>query len=93
MPYHLWTTKCVPLHNSDSIVLGEGIYYSIKFDLIVGSMGSFGDTYVAVQISRSLKLDEFLDDWRYSNQAWPIIYVFYNSVSFLNHEKRHKFNC
>ena len=48
---------------------------------------------MAVQISRSLKLDKFLDDWKYSVQAWPITHVFYIGVNFFNHERRHKFNC
>ena len=90
---HLWTTKCVSLHNSDGIALREGICHSVKSDLVVGSMGPLGDTHMAVQISRSLKPDEFLDDWRYSVRAWPITHVFYNGVNFFNHERRHKFNC
>ena len=66
MPCHLWTTKYVSLHNSNSIALEEGICHSVKSDLVVESMGPLGDTHVAVQISRSLKLDEFPNDWRYS---------------------------
>ena len=62
VPRHLWTTKCVSLHNNDGIALGEGICHSVKSDLVVGSIGPLGDTHVAVQISRSLKPDEFLDD-------------------------------
>jgi hypothetical protein len=54
MPCHLWTTKCVSLHNSDKIVVGERICYSVKSDLVVGSTGPLGDTHVAVQISTSL---------------------------------------
>ena len=93
VPHHLWTTKCVSLHNSDGIALGEGICYSVKSDLVVGSTGPLRNTHVAVKISRSLKPDEFLDDWRYSVRAWPITHVFYNGVSFFNHERRYKFNC
>ena len=90
---HLWTTKCVSLYNSDGIALGEGICHSIKSDLVVGSTGPLGDTHVAVQILRSLKPDEFPDNWRYSFRAWPITHVFYNGVNFFNHDRRHKFNC
>src|SRR5450759_128589 len=93
VPRHLWTTKCVSLHNSDGIALGEGICHSVKSDLVVGSTGPLGDTHVVVQISRSLKPDEFPDDWRYTLRAWPITHVFYNGVNFFNHERRHKFNC
>ena len=93
VPHHLQTMKCVPLHNSDVIALGEGICYSIKSNLVVGSMGPLRDTHVVVQISRSLKPDEFLDDQRYLVRAWPIIHVFYIGVSFFNHERHHKFNC
>jgi hypothetical protein len=25
VPRHLWTTKCVSLHNDDGIVVGEGV--------------------------------------------------------------------
>jgi hypothetical protein len=93
VPRHLWTTKCVYLHNDDRIAVGEGICYSIKSNLVVGSTGPLGDTQVAIQISKSLKLDEFPDDWRYSVRAWPITHVFYNGTSFFNHERRHEFNC
>jgi hypothetical protein len=93
VPRHLWTTKCVSLHNSDGTALGEGICHSVKSDLVVGSTGPLGDTHVAVQVSRSLKPDEFPDDWRYSVRAFPITHVFYNGVSFFDHERRHKFNC
>jgi hypothetical protein len=75
VPRHLWTTKCVYLHNDDRIAVGEGICYSIKSNLVVGSTGPLGDTQVAIQISKSLKLDEFPDDWRYSVRAWPITHV------------------
>jgi hypothetical protein len=80
VPRHLWTTKCVSLHNSDGIVLGEGICHSVKSDLVVGSTGPLGDTHVAVQVSRSLKPDEFPDDWRYPVRAFPITHVFYNGM-------------
>ena len=93
VPRHLWTTKCVSMHNSDSIALGEGICQSVKSDLVVRSSGPLGDTHVVVQISRSLKPDEFQDDWRYFVLAWPITHVFYNGVSFFNHERCYKFNC
>jgi hypothetical protein len=93
LPRHLWTTKCVSLQNSDGIVVGEGICYSVNSDLVVGSTGPLGNTHAAVHISRSLKPDEFPDDWRYSVRAWPITHVIYNGVNFFNHERRHKFNC
>ena len=93
VPRHLWTTKCVSLYNSNGIALEEGICHSVKSDLVVGNTGPLGDIHVAVQISRSLKLDELPNDWRYSVRAWPITHVFYNSVSFFKHERRHKFNC
>ena len=50
------------LHNSDGIAFEEGICHNVKSDLVVGSTGPLGDTHVAVQISRSLKPNEFLDD-------------------------------
>ena len=93
VPCHLWIMKGVSLHNSDGIALEEGICHSVKSDLVVGSTGPFGDTHVAVQILSNLKPDEFLDDWRYFVRAFPITHVFYNGVSFFNHERRHKFNC
>jgi hypothetical protein len=34
--------------------------------LVVGSIGPLGDTHVVVLILKSLKPDEFPDDWRYS---------------------------
>jgi hypothetical protein len=85
--------KCVSLHNCDGIAVGEGICHSVKSDLVLGSTGPLGDMHVAVQISRSLKPDEFPDDWRYSVRAWPIKHVFFNGTSFFNHERRHKLNC
>jgi hypothetical protein len=93
VPRHLWTTKCVSLHNDDGIEVGEGICHSVKSDLVVGSNRPLGDIHVAVQISKSLKPDEYLDDWRYSIWAWPIIHVFYKGANLFNHEKRHKYNC
>jgi hypothetical protein len=93
VPRHLWTTKCVSLHNDGGIVVGEGICHSVKSNLVVGSTGPLGNTHVAIQISKSLKRDEFPDDWRYSVRAWPITHVFYNGASFYDHERRHKFNC
>jgi hypothetical protein len=83
VPRHFWTTKCVSLHNDNGIAVGEGICHSVKSDLVVGSTGPLRNTQVAVQISKSLKPDEFPDDWRYSVRAWPIIHVFYNGASFL----------
>jgi hypothetical protein len=83
MSCHLWTTKCVSLDNDNGIAVGEGICHSVKSDLVVGSTGPLRNTQVAVQISKSLKPDEFPDDWRYSVRAWPIIHVFYNGASFL----------
>jgi hypothetical protein len=77
VPRHLWTTKCVSLYNCDGIAVGEGICHSVKSDLVLGSTGPLRDTHVAIQISRSLKPDEFSDDWRYSVRAWPIIHVFF----------------
>jgi hypothetical protein len=62
VPRHLWTTKCVSLHNNDGNAVGEGICHSIKSDPVVGSNGPLGDTHVAVQISKSLKPDEFPED-------------------------------
>ena len=50
------------LHNNDSIALEEGICHSVKSDLVVGSTGLLGDTHMAIQISRSLKPDEFPND-------------------------------
>jgi hypothetical protein len=93
VPRHLWTTKCMSLHNCNGIAVGEGICHSVKSDLVLGSTGPLGNTHVAVQISRSLKPDEFPDNWRYSVRAWPIKHVFFNGTSFFNHERRHKFNC
>ena len=93
MPCHLWTTKCVSLDNDNGIVVRERIFHSVKSDLIVKSTGPLRATQVAVQISKSLKLDEFPDDWRYYVRAWPITHVFYNGASFFNHKKWHKFNC
>jgi hypothetical protein len=46
--HHLWTTKCVSLHNNDGIAVGVGICHSIKSDLVVGSTGPLGDMHVAV---------------------------------------------
>jgi hypothetical protein len=83
----------VSLYNDDGIVVGEGICHSVKLDLVVGSTGPLGDMHVAVQILKSLKLDECLDNWRYSVRAWPITHIFYNGTNFFNHERRHKFNC
>jgi hypothetical protein len=44
-------------------------FVSVKSDLVLGSTGPLGDTHVVVQISRSLKPDEFPDDWKYSIRA------------------------
>jgi hypothetical protein len=93
VPCHLWMTKCVSLHNEYGVAVGEGICHSVKSDLVVGSNGPLGDTHVVVQILKSLKLDEFPDDWRYSVRAWPITHVFYNGANLFNHERWYKFSC
>jgi hypothetical protein len=46
VPRHLWTTKCVSLHNCDGIAVGEGTCHSVKSDLVLGSTGPLGDTHV-----------------------------------------------
>jgi hypothetical protein len=83
----------VSLHNDNRIAVGEGIYHSVKSDLVGGSTGPLKDTHVTVQTSKSLKADEFPYNWRYSVRAWPITHVFYKDASLFNHEKWHKFNC
>jgi hypothetical protein len=93
MPRHLWTTECVSLYNDNRIAMGEGICHSVKSNLVVGSTGPLGDTHALVQISKSLKPDEFPNHWGYSIRAWPITHVFYNGVNFFNHQRWHKFNC
>jgi hypothetical protein len=92
VPQHLWTTKCVSLHNENGDAVGEGIFHSVKSDLAIRNNRPFSDTHVAVQISKSLKVDEFPDNWRYSVRAWPITHVFYNGANLFNHERQHKFN-
>ena len=92
MPSHLWTTKCVSLYNENGDVVGKGISHSIKSDLVVRNNGPLSDTHVVVEISKSLKVDEFPNNWRYSIRAWRITHVFYNRASLFNHERRHKFN-
>ena len=69
MPRHLWTTKCMFLHNDNRIPVEEGICHSIKSVLVVESTKPLGNMHVAVQISKNLKLDEFRDEWKYSVQA------------------------
>ena len=91
MPQHLWTTKCMFLHNENGDAVGEGICHSIKSNLVVGNNGPLSDTHV-VQISKSLKEDEFSDNWRYYVPVWPITHVFYNRASLFNHERRYLFN-
>jgi hypothetical protein len=92
-PHHSWTTKCVSLHNDNGILVVEGICYSVKSDLVVGSIVPLGDTHVAIRISRNHKADEFPKDWKCTVQAWHITHVFYNGASLFNHERRHKFKC
>ena len=93
VPRDLWTTKWVFLHNDNGIVVVEGICHRIKLDLVIGSNGPLRDTHVIIQILKSLNADEFLNNWRYSIRACPIIHVFNNGASLFNHERRHKFNA
>jgi hypothetical protein len=93
VPCHLWTNKSVSLHNEIGVVMGEGICYSIKSDLIVGSTRPLGDTHFVVQILKNLKADEFPNDWRYSIRAWSIFHVFNNSANLFNHKRQYRFNC
>ena len=81
------------LHNDNRIAMGEGIYYSVKSDLVGGSVGPFKDMHITVQTSKSPKADEFPNNWRYSVRAWLIIHVLYKDANLFNHEKWHKFNC
>ena len=52
------------LHNEYGVAVGEGIFYGVKFDLVVGSNSPLGGTHVAVQILKSLKPDKFPDNYR-----------------------------
>ena len=81
------------LYNDDKVPVAEGICHGINSDLIIRTTRSLGKTHVIVQISKTLKKDEFSKDWRYSIWAWLIMHVFYNEASLDNHERRHKFNC
>jgi hypothetical protein len=80
------------LHNENRDAMEEGICHRVKSDLVVRNNRPLSDIHVAVQISKSLKADEFPDDWRYFVQVWPITHVFYNRANLFNHERRHKFN-
>jgi hypothetical protein len=60
----------VSLHNDNGIGVEEGICHCVKSDLVVGSIGPLEDKHVVVQISKNLKSDEFLDNWRYSCLAY-----------------------
>ena len=66
VPCYSWTNKCVYLHNDNGILVAEGICHSDKSNLMVGSIGLLGNTPVASQISKSLKANEFLEDWKYT---------------------------
>jgi hypothetical protein len=81
------------LNNDDEVPMAEGICYGVSSDLVIRILGNLGETHVVVQISKTLKKEEFSEDWRYSVWAWPIMHVFYNGASLHNHERRHKFNC
>jgi hypothetical protein len=56
------------------------ICHSVKSNLVVITSGPLWDTHIVVQISKSLKVDEFSDDRRYSILAWPITYMSYLMV-------------
>ena len=85
-PRRLWVGECVVLHRPDGFPIAKGICRNVSFDVVVGSSGPLGDSYVAIQISSSLSMADILDEWRYSIRAWPIEFVFYNGASFRDHE-------
>jgi hypothetical protein len=43
---------------------GRGDIHSVTSDLEIGTTRQLGDMHVAIQIYKSLKGDEFSDDWR-----------------------------
>jgi hypothetical protein len=42
VPRHLWTTKCITLHNDDKVVVAEGISHNVRFDLVIGKERPLG---------------------------------------------------
>ena len=91
-PRRLWVEKCVVLHRADGFPIARGICWNVSSDVVVGSSGPFGESHVAIQISSSLSMADVPDEWRYSIQAWPIEFVFYNGASFRDHELRALYN-
>ena len=65
-PRRLWVGKCVVLHTPDRVPVAKGICRNVSFDVVVGSIGSLGDSHVAIQISSSLSMADVPDEWRYS---------------------------
>ena len=92
IPRRLWMTKLVQLHNSDGLVVGEGICYSVDSNLVEGCNGALGDSLVSVQICKSFYPVDIPEDWRYSLRAWPITQVFLNGASLHNHEVCYEYN-
>ena len=85
-------TKLVQLHNSDGLLVGEGICYSVDSSLVQGCSGPLGDSRIAVQICKSFYPVDIPDDWRYSLRPWPIECVFLNGASLRDHEIRYEYN-
>jgi hypothetical protein len=48
VPCHLWTTKCVSLHNDNGVAMAQGIYHSISSDLTIGTRRPLGNMHVVV---------------------------------------------
>ena len=80
------------LHRPDGFPIAKGICRNVSSDVVVGSSGPLGDSYVAIQISSNLSMGDVPDEWSYSIRAWPIEFVFYNGVSFRDHELRAQYN-
>ena len=83
LPRRLWNTKCVTLYNEEGKLVGEGMCHSVKSDLVVGTNGPLGDSYVAIHICRSHSEEDIPQDLVYPLVAWSTKLVHYHGASLL----------
>jgi len=86
IPRRSWVGLCVVLYRNDGHPIAKCICCNVSSNHVVGTSGPLGDTHVVVQVSFSLSEEDVPDDWRYSNRAWPIEFVYFNGSSFRDHE-------
>ena len=81
LPRRLWNTKCIMLYNEEGVLVGEGTCHSMNSDLVLGAIGSLGDSHIAVFVVKTHSQEHLPKERVYFLVAWPIKYVHCHGAS------------